>query len=147
VLGLLCGTAGCEQRPATWEYISPALFEPNCATSSCHSRATAVDGLDFSNAERGYRSLTSLSATIDGKNPARRAFITPYQPQQSRLVQMLRARNAPRMPPDRPMPEADILLVEEWILNGARQHASAPPTFDAGPGGDANPDAPFVTTE
>jgi hypothetical protein len=38
------------------------------------------------------------------------------------------------------MPEADILLVEEWILNGARQHATAAPTFDASTGGDARPD-------
>jgi hypothetical protein len=36
------------------------------------------------------------------------------------------------------MPEADILLVEEWILNGARQHATAAPTFDASTGGDAS---------
>jgi hypothetical protein len=136
--GLLSALAACEKRPASWEYISPVLFEPNCATSSCHSRAAAADGLDFSDAERGYRSLTGLSATIDGKSPARRAFVTPYQPQQSRLIQMLRARNAPRMPPDRPMPEADILLVEEWILNGARQHATAAPTFDASTGGDAS---------
>jgi hypothetical protein len=34
-------------------------------------------------------------------------------------VQMLRARGARRMPPDRPLPEADIRLVERWILAGA----------------------------
>jgi hypothetical protein len=33
---------------------------------------------------------------------------------------MLRARGANRMPPDRPFAEADIALVEEWILRGAR---------------------------
>jgi hypothetical protein len=35
---------------------------------------------------------------------------------------MLRARGATRMPPDRPLPEADIELVEQWILNGATRH-------------------------
>jgi hypothetical protein len=142
----LSGLAGCERRPASWEYISPILFEPNCATSSCHSRASAVSGLDFSDAERGYRSLTGLSATVDGKGanaPATlRPFVTPYQPQQSRLIQLLRARNAPRMPPDRPLPEADILLVEDWILNGAREHASEPPpVVDASAAPDASQDA------
>ncbi len=46
--------------------------------------------------------------------------MTPYDPAGSRVVNMLRARDAPRMPPDRPLPEDDIRLVERWILNGAR---------------------------
>jgi hypothetical protein len=50
-----------------------------------------------------------------------RPLVTPYDPAQSRLVQMLRATGAPRMPPDRPLPEADIALIEKWILDGARE--------------------------
>ena len=52
-------------------------------------------------------------------NQTGRALVTPYDPDGSRVVNMLRARGAPRMPPDRPLPEADIRLVERWILNGA----------------------------
>jgi hypothetical protein len=33
---------------------------------------------------------------------------------------MLRADGAERMPPDRPMAESDIQLIERWILNGAK---------------------------
>ena len=32
---------------------------------------------------------------------------------------------APRMPPDRPLTEADIELVERWILNGACRNGLA----------------------
>ena len=156
--GGACG--GPENRAATWSYISPVLFQPNCATSSCHSRAAAVAGLDFSDPDRGYRSLTGLPIWIvnpeatddpgcwnaDGTivcDSQFRSLVVPFVPDQSRLVQMLRARNAPRMPPDRPLSEADIQLVERWILNGARRHDG-----DAGvagntkrDGGDAAADA------
>ena len=48
-----------------------------------------------------------------------RSLVVPFDPAQSRLVQMLRAQDAPRMPPDRPLPDVDIRLVESWILGGA----------------------------
>jgi hypothetical protein len=136
--GLAAGCGSTDPRPAAWEYISPAIFEPNCATSSCHSRAAAVAGLDFSDPDRGYTSLTGLWVWIvdpngtpaegcrpmDGKvfcQRQHRPLVTPFDPAQSRVVNMLRAQSAPRMPPDRPLPEADIRLVERWILNGARK--------------------------
>ena len=52
----------------------------------------------------------------------------------------LRARGAPRMPPDRPLNEADIRLIEQWILDGARRDVQT-----GGDGGrapsDSGPDA------
>ena len=132
-----CGTV--DDRPAEWNFISPAMFEPNCATSSCHSPAAAVSGLDFSTTDAGYASLTKLWVWVvappDGGVSAGvpcahlkgtliceqqlRPLVTPFDPAGSRVVNMLRARDAPRMPPDRPLPEVDIELVERWILNGA----------------------------
>ncbi len=133
-----CGDA-TDHRPAAWEYISPAIIQPNCATTSCHGQAAAVSGLDFSTPDRGYASLTALwvwivdpNGTIDNGCQQRgdqivcqrnhRPLVTPFDPAQSRLTHMLRADGAPRMPPDRPLPEADIALIERWILNGARRH-------------------------
>jgi hypothetical protein len=136
------GAGGCshvDDRPAEWDYISPAIFQPNCATTSCHSPAAAVAGLDFSTPANGYASLTRLWTWVpypadagppSGLNCAtengtlvceemERPLVTPYDPASSRVVNMLRARDAPRMPPDRPLPELDIELVERWILNGA----------------------------
>lgn len=148
--GVATGCGATDPRPPAWEYISPAIFEPNCATSSCHSRAAAVAGLDFSTPDRGYTSLTQLWVWIvdptgtlaegckpmDGKvfcQRQHRPLVTPYDPAESRVVNMLRAASAPRMPPDRPLPEADIRLVERWILNGARKSLSG---TDAAPQSD-----------
>jgi hypothetical protein len=134
----LLGACGSPDRPASWQYISPVIFQPNCATGSCHSPGVAAAGLDFSTPDKGYTSLTKLWVWIvdrtkegePGCGPAAgtivcekpfRPLITPYSPSESRLINMLRGRNAPRMPPDRPLDEADIRLVENWILNGAKR--------------------------
>ena len=151
--GASAGGCGQDHRPAEWAYISPALFQPNCATTSCHSPAAAVSGLDFSTPENGYASLTQLWVWVvyppdGGTSPApgapcaiqrgtkvcevkKRPLVTPYDPAGSRVVNMLRARDAPRMPPDRPLPEADIELVERWILNGAFEYGYGPTGTDA----------------
>jgi len=140
----LCGLAcsGADTRPAEWGFIAPEVFQPSCATASCHSPAAAAAGLDFSSADTGYVSLTGLwvwlvvpdggvqpggvpCSTMAGSlvcEQMLRPLVTPYDPSGSRLINTLRAQNAPRMPPDRPLSEADIELVERWILNGACRH-------------------------
>jgi hypothetical protein len=159
-LSVVTTLPGCggEDRPATWAYISPVILQPNCATGSCHSPAAAVDGLDFSTPDRGYASLTKLWVWY--VNPARegqpgcghadgkviceeqfRPLVTPYDPWQSRLVNVLRGRDAPRMPPDRPLDEADIRLIEQWILAGARQNETPIVLPDAGPPLDGGADS------
>src|SRR5204863_498585 len=42
VVLLLSGCNAADERPATWEYLSPVVFEPTCATGSCHGPASAV---------------------------------------------------------------------------------------------------------
>src|SRR6478735_3349042 len=112
LLGVAMMFAGraCRQtddRPAVWTYVSAELFQPNCATASCHSRGRAVAGLDFSDPARGYRSLTGLDVwipdpdgtvggdclTVDGTVYCQRdrALLVAFDPSQSRLVNMLRA--------------------------------------------------------
>jgi hypothetical protein len=154
ILALLGSALGCgaDTRPATWAYIAPVILEPSCATVSCHGRAAAVAGLDFSDPDRAYTSLMGLKVWIvdptgtDGCKPVDgvvvcqknfRPMVTPYNPEQSRLVNMLRGRNAARMPPDRPLPEADIELIEKWIRSGAprRELGLDGPRPDAGDGG------------
>lgn len=152
--------AGCggsnDPRPASWEYLTGAVIAPNCATVSCHSRAAAASGLDFSDPGRGFTSLTGLWIWIvdpsgTEANGCRnvkgtvvcqrehRALVVPFDPAQSRLVHMLRAENAPRMPPDRPLAEADIRLVERWILEGAQFGSPArDSSVDSGAGDSAS---------
>jgi hypothetical protein len=145
--------SGCmsdvDSRPATWSFVSAAITEPSCATASCHSRGIAAAGLDFSTPDRGFTSLTGLwvwivdpngtadrgCRTVDGSTVCQRehrSLVVPFDPDQSRLVQMLHARGAPRMPPDRPLPAVDIQLLESWILAGAidDRHAEAASTTD-----------------
>ncbi len=157
---LTASAAGCgdvDTRPASWGYLSPAIFQPTCAMPSCHGPASAVSGLDFSTPERGYTSLTGLRvwivvspdggappagvpcATVDGTLVCERLLrplVTPYDPSGSRVVNMLRARDAPRMPPDRPLTEPDIRLIERWISNGA-----CPSGFSCNVSGDSDSSA------
>jgi hypothetical protein len=142
VMALASGCLTADDRPYAWGYISPAIFQPTCATPSCHSRAAAVAGLDFSDPDRGYASLTEGQVWVptpsgdpadgcrdfDGTTfcPHARPLVVPHNPAQSRLIAMLRAQNAPRMPPDRPLFELDIQLVEAWILDGARKSYVVP---------------------
>jgi hypothetical protein len=132
-----------DDRPAVWTYISAELFQPNCATASCHSRGSAVAGLDFSDPDRGYASLTALKVWIPDPNGTiggecqmvgadvycirDRALVAAFNPDQSKVMNMLLARGAPRMPPDRPLPEPDIDLVKAWIEDGARETPGGPP--------------------
>lgn len=116
-LGASCG--GPDDRPPVWRYISPVIIAPNCATAGCHDHLAAVAGLDLSTPAAGYRSLTALTlptAQYAGKS---RALIESGNPDESHLVRMLRAEGVARMPPDRPLAEADIRLIERWILDGA----------------------------
>ena len=111
---------------------------------------------DPENSSRGYKSLTALWTWIvdpdgtpegnckmeDGQVVCQRAFrplVTPYNPSQSRLVNMLRARGADRMPPDRPLPEADIRLIELWILDGAKKGGVSLPAVPAATAPNTNP--------
>jgi hypothetical protein len=120
----MAGACGGEEdtRDPVWGYISPAIIQPNCATSSCHSKAAAVAGLDLSTVNDGYISLVQLHLAPIGTPPLQppRPMVTPGNPDESRVVHMLHANGAKRMPPDRPLAGADIDLVERWILNGAK---------------------------
>jgi hypothetical protein len=130
---LLAGVGGCggttDDRDPTWGYISPVIVQPNCATSSCHSKGDAVAGLDFSTDQSGWNSLRILHlptrpADCPGMGmpcvaPEARPLVTPGNPDESRIMNMLRAEGARRMPPDRPLAEADIQLIGQWILQGA----------------------------
>jgi hypothetical protein len=118
------GCGGDDNRPAEWSYISPAIIQPNCATSSCHSRGAAVAGLDLSTAEAGWKDLMeqklpNVKGAGAGRDQQPRRLVIPGNPEESRLVNMLHAFGSSRMPPDRPLADADIKLIEEWVLAGA----------------------------
>lgn len=123
VLAAVTGACGGEEdlRDPVWGYISPAIIQPNCATSSCHSKAVAAAGLDLSSLNNGYDSLVSLKLAPRGTaGEPPRAMVLPGNPDESRVMHMLRADGARRMPPDRPLAGADVDLIQRWILAGAK---------------------------
>jgi hypothetical protein len=117
---VLGGCGGEDNRSAKWSYISPAIIQPNCATGSCHSKTAAVAGLDLSDTDIGYDGLTKQKVTGVNTANSPRPLVTPGNPVQSRIMNMMLGVGARLMPPDRPLAGADIELVEKWILDGAK---------------------------
>jgi hypothetical protein len=102
-----CGSAA-DDRPARWSFISATITEPNCATVACHSDIAQRAGVDLHDRANGYRDLVT------------RGFVQrPDANGQSALIYLLEGRGSIRMPPDTPLPAADIALIERWIIDGA----------------------------
>ena len=111
--------SGCngttDDRPPTWSFISTTIMEPSCATVNCHSAITAQGGVDLSAREIGYQTLVRNSG-------GQTFYVYPYYPQYSPIVNLMNAEGSTRMPPDNPLPAADIQLIENWIADGANDN-------------------------
>jgi hypothetical protein len=125
---LLVLVASCdlpEERAPSWSYIHAAVIQPNCATSNCHSNlggapiGTSTAGLAFDQREGTYVLLTGhVCDDIVAEAPPGN-LVRPGQPESSKLMYLLRGDEVDRMPPDAPLPEGEIELIEHWILVGA----------------------------
>jgi hypothetical protein len=104
-----CGGAN-DPRPPRWSFIAPTIIEPSCATVNCHSEVAQRAGVDLHDRATGYTDLTT------------RNFVVPNIPDSwdsSALQYLLNGQGALRMPPDAPLPNVDIALIQEWISLGA----------------------------
>jgi hypothetical protein len=106
-LGLVAGCGGADNRPPRWSFIAPTIIEPSCATASCHAAVAQRAGVALDPPDTAYQTLVG------------RSFVIPGHPEESELVALLRAQGSQRMPPDFPLPEVDIELIEQWITMGA----------------------------
>jgi mono/diheme cytochrome c family protein len=133
--GLSAGTATATPRPpaaqagrpaagepVTYAHVAP-LFARHCAR--CHTE----NGL-MGAAPEAYR-LTSHADTL---SPAERARVVPGRPEASELLRRIKGHARPRMPLDGPpyLSDADIQLVETWIVQGARDASGQPAAVPAG---------------
>jgi cytochrome c len=94
------------ERSIEWSYIHPAIVAPSCATASCHSELAETAGLALDDADVGLAELLA------------RQYILPGDPQ-SPLLYLLEGDERPLMPPDAPLPHADVELIRDWIVAGA----------------------------
>jgi hypothetical protein len=112
LLALVACGSEIDGRPARWSVIQPSIIRPACATASCHSKHTATGGLQLEGVAESH-------AILVGGGPEGN-YVVPFDPARSKLLYLLRGQDTWRMPPDLPLPEADIELIERWILDGAR---------------------------
>ena len=122
VVGVLTTASGCggndDPRPPTWSYVATAILEPSCATANCHSAIAARAGVDLSTRAAGYASLVGRTYVIS--EMAAPSLTPDERVQRSAVPRLMRAIGNLRMPPDLPLPEADIELFESWIRAGAK---------------------------
>lgn len=99
VVAVAAGACGSgDDRPPSWTYIHAAIIKPNCATASCHA---------------GFAPPNDVR--LDERDRARRHFVEiPVG------IALLRGQmgGLPRMPPDQPLPDADLDLIEQWMEMG-----------------------------
>jgi hypothetical protein len=97
-----CGTTP-DERPATIEVISLSILAPTCGQVQCHSTTSKIQGYAFD--------------TFDAARDSLRSLVNPGG--NSLLLHVLRADGGERMPPDSPLNDEDIALIEQWIDDGA----------------------------
>lgn len=94
-----------DTAPPDWADVS-AIFKKRCVM--CHSEAAG--------ASKGLR-LDDYAAALSGSE--RGAVLLPGDASGSELVRRLRGESTPRMPfLSRSLPEAQIALIESWIIAG-----------------------------
>jgi hypothetical protein len=105
--------AGPQPQPLTADYIIEAILVPYCGRGGCHSTDTAAHRLIFDTIDG------SLAAFKTSDNKRGKLVDTiNYNPDKSRLYTVLRDSSR-IMPPDVPVPDADVELIRAWIAAGA----------------------------
>jgi len=101
LLTAVLATAGCtaetDDRPLNFSYIHAAILVPNCATAGCHSSLTRTAGIDMEDIATARMAVTAgaIEPLLKGIYQAGGSYF-------------------PRMPPDQPLPDADIDLIVAW---------------------------------
>jgi hypothetical protein len=120
-LAVLISAAAClgkpDDRPQTADYIIEAILVPQCGRAACHSAAARSHDLAFDNIPDSLDAMMSMGRR-GSPMLAAPAPNGSRDPNGSRLFTVLVDPSRP-MPPDTPLPKADIDLIYNWIKNGA----------------------------
>jgi hypothetical protein len=107
-LFFVAGCGGTEvPTPVTFSYIHPAIIQPSCATSGCHSDWSRTAGLSLERRDKAYEFFL-------------KEYVEPGDAEDSDLMEVLTGEEGFRMPLDAPLPRGDIELIRRWINEGAR---------------------------
>ena len=107
-----CGTED-DERPATLEVVTLTVLAPNCGQVQCHSTTTRTKGLAFDTVEEARLTLIyelfihTAVMGVDGTAV------------ENDLMNPIRANGKERMPPDSPLADEDIALIQTWLNAGA----------------------------
>ena len=138
VIAVLWCTAcdAVDDRPATLQYITPAILEPSCAKAECHSSFKMEVGDDYSSVESARFTMINNAQVLFPDNTKFGDNSASY------FVQELTTGNPSildptsttkiRMPYDEPLPLEDIKLIERWIADGAAGAQCTPGDNDLG---------------
>ncbi len=91
-----CGTD--DPRNPSFEVIASEILAPTCGQVQCHSTTTYVKKYAFD--------------TLDAARVTLRQM--PKSGRES-LIGSIRATGGSRMPPDSPLDDADIALIQRWV--------------------------------
>lgn len=104
--------SGCatttDDRPVTADYIAEAILAPACGRAACHSSGVKPKNYAFDTVAAAKEALLRL--------------VQPGNADMSELMQVMREATRTKggaMPPDGPLPDADIALIRTWIDDGA----------------------------
>jgi len=130
----LAGCVEAEERSTNWNYLHAAIIEPSCATIGCHSEATQAHGpssalgIDLSTRDVAYRAL----AGVDCGDPMPGLYVVVGTEPDYPLMLLLQGLPYPgrdefpggevelrQMPPDSPLPPANLALIRQWLEAGA----------------------------
>src|SRR5258706_12075966 len=101
---------GRDARPETADYVVEPILVPYCGRGGCHSSETRARNMAFDTIAGALAALRT--------NQRNQPMITVGMPQKSRLFTVL-SDSQRIMPPDVPLPQADVDLIERWITDGA----------------------------
>lgn len=102
-----CGTTP-DERPVTVEVVALSVLAPSCGQTQCHSTSTYIQGYAFNTLDAAKDALREIATTVQGETAA-----------DTLLIDVMRTTGGKRMPPDAPLAEQDIQLVEAWIDSGS----------------------------
>jgi hypothetical protein len=112
------------QHELSFANIHEMIFQRGCSYSSCHSAASRKGGLVLDTLGAAYDALVGVQPANEVARTAGYLRVDPGRPETSFLLRKL-AQPGPgegnRMPSNtnRPLSEATVALIREWVLAGA----------------------------